>query len=68
MAYVQDGQERVLKSYWAVPASVIEDEKQMCEWDRAAHGAPSVSVACGQLCEFEHGEIAAHLSILSLLW
>lgn len=39
LAYVQDGQERALKSYWAVPASVIEDEKQLCEWARAAYGA-----------------------------
>lgn len=40
LGYVSEGEEQALKSYWEVPADVIEDREQLPQWaERAYHAA-----------------------------
>lgn len=45
LGYVQSGDQRELKSYWAVPVEVIEDDAQLQTWASAAYGAAVRSAA-----------------------
>lgn len=40
LGYVSKGQEHALKSYWEVPADVVEDRERLQQWaERAYHAA-----------------------------
>jgi DNA transformation protein len=39
LGYVAQGHEHALKSYWEVPADVLEDREQLHEWAQRAWGA-----------------------------
>jgi DNA transformation protein len=40
LGYVSEGEEHALKSYWEVPADVVEDREQLQQWaERAYHAA-----------------------------
>lgn len=40
LGYVADGHDHALKSYWEVPADVVEDREQLQQWaERAYHAA-----------------------------
>uniref|UniRef100_UPI003F491E56 TfoX/Sxy family protein n=1 Tax=Ensifer adhaerens TaxID=106592 RepID=UPI003F491E56 len=39
LGYVSDGEDHVLKSYWEVPAEVIEEHQKLIEWAECAFQA-----------------------------